>query len=463
MLTPTESPDEGSLIEALARHVMKIRSEEIPSEAREQASLCILDTLGCMVAGSVLPEVQTFIRSETEVDTRGQASVVGHARKLSVDAAMRVNGYMGDLLELNDLIGGHASIGVVPPALALAEATGASGAQLLTAVIAGIETTARVYYGYYPGLKPFTEVGMSAVGFPSTIGAAAAVATLLGLTQAQTAHAMANAGALAGWCPAEVIFGDGGSIKPMLFGACPGSAALAGARYARAGVTGPLRLLESPIGFFATTARTADAAAVRDTSSWHVAQPRRKLHACCGYMHSAIDTLVAMRHEGVRFNDAASIVVQMPGYVLPAVSKAAPPSSTTDALFHAQYCMALAICGHDTIAPEHALECATLAARDDVASTMQRIRIEAANELTHYHQCRVQVMAAGGQVVASQACSAPKGSAANPMSNDEVKAKFRALVKGRLPRASEDEYIRRVERLASEAETGWLTGAFSRG
>lgn len=454
---------QATLIQALAAHAAGIRLATMPQPVQVQGALCILDTLGCMVSGSAMPETRTLLRCEAARDSRREASVVGHAQRLSVEGATRVNGYMGDLLELNDLVGGHASIGIVPPALAVAEARGASGAQLLEAVVAGLEVTARVYYGYYPGLKPFTEVGMSAVGFPSTLGAAAAVARLLALDEQQTAHAMANAAALTGWCPAEVVFGQGGSIKPMLFGACPGVAALAGCDYAAAGLTGPLSLLESPIGFFATAARSVDAAAVHDRETWHVARPRRKLHACCGYIHSAIDTLVALRQGGLAFDRAREIIVRMPAYIIPAVAKAQPPASTTEALFHAQFCLALAISGRDAIAPGDMLRCRELAADAQVADAMRRIRIEEAPELTHYHQSVVRVVGADGTVLAEQARTAPKGSAANPLSDEEVREKFRQLSAGRIAGMNTDAFIARVEHLAAEREVGWVVRGFSVG
>ena len=119
-------------------------------------------------------------------------------RNSPVEAAARVNAYMGDIFELNDLIGGHASIGNVSALLALAESIGATGGQLVEAVVVGLEVTARVYNGYYPAMKPYDEVGMNPVVFPSSYGVAAGAARLMGLTEAQLGDAMGIAGTLAG-------------------------------------------------------------------------------------------------------------------------------------------------------------------------------------------------------------------------------------------------------------------------
>ena len=147
--------------------------------------------------------------------------MIGTSVSLPTREAARCNGYFGDIFELNDLTGGHASIGNVAAALALAEESGAAGPDLLVALIAGIEVTTRIYNTLYPTLKAYDECGMVPVGLPSSVGAAAVAARLLGLDAEQTRAALAIAAGLAGWCPAEVIFGGQSTLKPMLFGDGP--------------------------------------------------------------------------------------------------------------------------------------------------------------------------------------------------------------------------------------------------
>src|SRR5690606_5973626 len=159
------------------------------------------------------------------------ASILGTAHRRALREAIRLNGYLGDVLELNDLIGGHASIGNVCAALALGESLGSSGSRVLVAVVRVIDVTTRFYDADSPTLRRYAEMALVPVGIPSAIGAAAAAAHILGLSREQTLHAMAIGGSLAGWCPAEVIFGNGGTVKPMLFGAQPAEAGVAAAQY----------------------------------------------------------------------------------------------------------------------------------------------------------------------------------------------------------------------------------------
>lgn len=412
-------------IHVLADFASGLAYAALPEGVRHQARLCLLDTLGCMIAGSTAPEVERLAAAEGVGDGGGRSTLVGRGGRATAGAAARINGYAGDIFEINDLIGGHASIGNVSAALAVAEEVGASGSELLVALAAGIEVTARLYASFYPHLKSYEECGLVSVGVPSTVGAAAAAALLLRLRPDETRHALAIGASLAGWCPAEVIFGEGGTVKPLLFGSWPASVGIRAARYARGGLGGPPAILESRIGYFATTATRYEADAL-SPETWFIERPRRKLHACCGYIHSALDAAIRLRRTGRAGGPGSAITVGLPAYVLPAVAKSGPPRTGNEARFHLQYCLALALTGADAIAPDHSIDVAAHVARPEVAETMARIGVEADPALSHYHQARVAIGQPDGST-AVEDNAAPKGSPANPMSDDEVRAKFLAL------------------------------------
>ena len=448
------------LIPDLASYVSTIRIASAPEVVRHQARLCIMDTIAATVAGSRTDDWKPLLAAETADNDRPQATVIGLGRKLSTEAAARVNAYMGDIFELNDLIGGHASIGNVSALVAMAETLGATGAQLVESVIIGLEVTARIYFGYYPAMKPFTEVGMNPVTFPSSLGVAAGAARLMGLSEEQTAHAMAIGATLAGWCPAEVVFGDGGTVKPMLFGACPATSGLTGAKYARAGMTGPMQLLEGPRGYFVTAARKMFPDAVRDRSTWYVADPRRKYHACCGYIHSPLDVVAALRREGAPLANAKEIRIGVTSLTVPAVSKSGPPISGNDARFHLEYCVALAALSEYIILPEHSMDFAAQMARPEVRAMMAKVRVVDDPEQKHYHHCAVTLVDAAGKVLARKEGRGPKGSPQNPMTDADMHDKFRRLTSFRLSPAQIDTYLKRLDTLDHDTDWRWLLDAF---
>ncbi len=450
------------LLATLGRFAHGLRLSDVPAAVLRQAKLCVLDTVACMVAGADTPETAALLAAESARDSGGVASVFCSSRKLSPPAAARVNGYMGDIFELNDLIAGHASIGSVTATMALAEGQRSTGADLLKAVIAGIEVTSRIYSAYYTHIKPYTETGITPPGVINSIGSAGAASAILGLDEERTTQALAVAGALAGWCPTEVIFGDGGTVKPMLFGAWPASVGMLAAQYACHGVSGPSHLLESRIGYFSTVARAFDANAILNDSKWYLAEPRRKMHACCGYIHSAIDVIAELRRtHGNDLFYGDTIDVGFPDYTVPAVSKGRFPTTSNEARFHAQYCLAVVACGADKILPEHSMRFEQWMGRKDVQDVMGRITISARPGLSHYHQCTIDI-SGGGHGVVSAKGSAPKGSPNNPLSDDEVIEKFMTLTAGWASLAARNSYLGKTLELEEQSDCDWLFTTFRR-
>lgn len=418
-------PAPPTALTQLARYACSIVLPDVPAGVRRQAALCVLDTMGCVLAGTQTQEAALALACEPDTSGGSLATVLGTPHRRVLLSAVRVNAYLGDVLELNDLIGGHASIGNVSAALALAETTGATGADLLEAVVRGVEVTARVYGAVYPRLRRFVDVGMVPVGMASSLGAAAAAARLLDLDAGQTQQALAIAGALAGWCPAEVIFGDGGTVKPMLFGAQTGSTGVQAALYARQGMTGPPKLLDSPVGYFGTVSSEVLWEIEQPPQRWALSQPRRKLHACCGYLHATVDALGQLRSEQGSGALEGVVYIAVPPYVADVVGKTADPISPNDARFHLPYCAALVMIGEDVIRPAHSIDFVTWLSRADVRAAMARVRVTPDPGLAHYEQCRIHAGASDNAIV--RPFSSPRGSPARPLSDDEVVDKFRAL------------------------------------
>ncbi len=455
----SESSPPLELLTGLGQFAASIELDKVPRSARHQATLCILDTIGCIVLGADTPDAKTMLAAESARGGKAEAAVFGTSMRLPVESAARVNGYLGDIFELNDLLAGHPSIATVPTALAVAEARGSSGAQLLKAVIAGIETTSRTYAAFRGQERPYPEIGNGFVGFMNTLGAAAAASSLLGLDARQTADALAIAGALAGWCPAEALFRDGGTIKPMLFGGWPASVGIQSAGYAAHGLTGPRRVLEGDFGFFGAIAYGFDAEVVLAPGRWYIAEPRRKLHACCGYMHSAIDLAAALRLEhGKEVFRQGEIEISMTDRVIAAVSKERPPSTPNEARFHLEYCVAVAAAGADVVLPKHSTEFATQLADPEIQSLMRRIRVKSEPAFKHYHECAIELIGPGGESVRSSG-KAPKGSPANPLTDDEVVEKFKRLVSWKVDAIAASAYAARVQSLESEPDCRWLATA----
>ncbi len=132
-------------LDALWERYGRLTLDEVPAAARTAASLCILDWLGVTFAGSTEP-LARILRAEF-ADEHGRGTVVGSSQRVPAKAAALINGATGHALDFDDtnLFGGHhATAALLPAALALGEQAGVSGADLLTAYIAGVEVTARM-------------------------------------------------------------------------------------------------------------------------------------------------------------------------------------------------------------------------------------------------------------------------------------------------------------------------------
>ena len=123
--------DEISPIHYLGDYAASLTANNIPADVRRQALLCILDTVGCIIAGTIAEEPQAMRRAEKllagNTSVQGESTVIGTDDKLSPTSAARCNAFAGDQFELNDLLGGHASIGCVNALLTVAEKVNASG------------------------------------------------------------------------------------------------------------------------------------------------------------------------------------------------------------------------------------------------------------------------------------------------------------------------------------------------
>ena len=99
--------DEPALL-LLARLVVNTNLADIPPHVVQQAKLSVLDVLGCIIRGFPTDDAQKAINVEKEIGGREESSILVCGEKLPALAAARVNGYIGDIWECNDLIAGHA-------------------------------------------------------------------------------------------------------------------------------------------------------------------------------------------------------------------------------------------------------------------------------------------------------------------------------------------------------------------
>jgi len=219
--------------ETFAGWALALVTEDIPREVRHAACRHLLDGVGCAIAGhrtGAAPYATALL------DGLDEATVIGSGERASVPNAALANGILAHALDFDDTHAGalvHPTAAVLPTAFAIGEGTGASGAEVLVAAIAGYEVVNRLGAAVTHG---FHKRGYHATSVCGVFASALIASRLLGLDVARTVNALGIAGSAAA---GSLEFLNTGSATKQLH---PGLAALNGivaARLAAAGAEGP--------------------------------------------------------------------------------------------------------------------------------------------------------------------------------------------------------------------------------
>jgi aconitate decarboxylase len=225
----------------LAAFVAGLAYESIPEPVADKVKRQCLDLLGVAVIGSTQAAGPTASRALDRVGRSGDAVIWGTSSRASVSHAALVNGINAHVADYDDtwLPLTHPSAPTVTAAVAVAELLGSSGAELLTAVLAGYEVMGRLR-GAVSG-----RAGWHPTGVFGTFAAAAAGARLLGLSPAQTSGAFGIAAS-----SASGIDGHEGTMTKAFHAGHAAQAGLEAAFLAAEGFTASDRVFDSGDGFF---------------------------------------------------------------------------------------------------------------------------------------------------------------------------------------------------------------------
>jgi 2-methylcitrate dehydratase PrpD len=249
-----------SKTEELARFAATLSFDDIPTDVVHQAARLILDTCGCAVAGNILDNGKRLAGTVAAMGGVSDSTIVGTSYRAPVGIAALANTQLANMLDLDDnlLYCSHFGNAAVMPAFAMAEREHASGRDLVTAVVAGFEVTARVMLSLSnvmtatapPPNAQFrwnTPAGHSYNVFAATSGAG----RILGLDAGQ----MANAFGIGGYTTVPQTHSKASAAERMTdlklsgYGWMAWSGVLA-TLLAREGMTGDTTVLDGPHGFW---------------------------------------------------------------------------------------------------------------------------------------------------------------------------------------------------------------------
>ena len=345
MTTAVPSVAAGRALTArLAEKVLSIDASHLTPLAVAQAKMCIVDAIGVTLAGRVENATRILLRTPGVATAPGRSLVFGTGIRTSALDAALVNGTAAHALDYDDfssIMGGHHTVPLLPPLIALAEEHAFSGAKVLLAYVAGVEVEIRLaralgFHHYDKGWHPTSTVG--------TFGAAAAVAHLLGLDLAQTTTALSIAASMAAGIKANF----GTMVKPLHVGQCARNGLLA-ALLAQRGFDANPFALEHSQGFlnvfngpgtFDVSKLFEDWASPLEIEGATIAL---KQFPCCGSTHPAITMMLRLvREEKMTPGDVERIEILPHGRRLRHTNTPFPQSSL-EAKFSVQYVTARAL------------------------------------------------------------------------------------------------------------------------
>jgi len=165
----------------LSTYMSEARDRALPDEVVERAKRHILDTLAAVVSGSELVPGRAALAFARAYGGKAVATIVGDNVLCGPIEAALVNGTMAHADETDDTLAPgpwHPGCNVVPAALAVGEMSGTSGAGFVRAVVLGYDIGTRVMAAIQPGLATGHKLSY---GIAGVFGSAAAAGSIAGL------------------------------------------------------------------------------------------------------------------------------------------------------------------------------------------------------------------------------------------------------------------------------------------
>ncbi|WP_459614089.1 MmgE/PrpD family protein [Bordetella sp. 2513F-2] len=411
---------------ALAHFAARLSHAEIPAPVLRRTEDLLLDCLGSVLAGATQRPVRAIAAYAAAMGPGdGPAEILTERRGSSPLFAAMVNAASAHVVEQDDVHNGavfHPAAVVFPPALAVAQALGRSGKDLLTAAVAGYEVGIRV--GEFLGRSHYKV--FHTTGTAGTLAAAVAVGRLLELDAERMLHAIGSAGTQAAglW----EFLRDAADSK-QLHTAKAAADGLTAAYLARDGFTGARRILEGPQGMAAGMSRDADPARLLDGlgSRWTVTETSFKYHASCRHTHPAADALLqAMQQHALQPDDIDRVVAHVHQGAIDVLGPVTDPRTVHQSKFSMGTVLALiALRGRAGLADFDA-------APDDpaVADFRARVAMQLDAEVDGAYPNRwigkVTVHTRDGRILPARV-DEPKGDPGNTLSRPEIEDKVLRL------------------------------------
>jgi 2-methylcitrate dehydratase PrpD len=444
----------------LARYMVDARNRELPTSITRDVKHRILDTIGAMISGAVLPPGISATRYVRAQGGTAEASVLTtDIRTTAVNAAL-ANGMFAHADETDDfepVTKAHPGSAVVPAALAMGEREGRSGIELIRAVALGYDLCCRFLMTLGPDHVRATH--RSAEGTSSTFGAVAAAASLARLDEKGMRFALSYAAqqvsGLWSWTRDEDHIEKAFDFAGM--GARNGVTAVT---MVQAGFTGVVDVLDGEHNMILALSREGkpEEMVAGLGSRYFVSETAIKVFSVGYPIQAPLDALLTLRREhGLRPDNVTRIVVRLPEDGARIVDNSAMPD------VNCQHLIAVALIdGTVSFEMSHSRERMDDPAVKAVRSRVQLVADRSLMDPAAPRSGRVEVTLQDGRTVAHFTKHAP-GTKENPLEAARVNDKVRDLVAPVLGARQADLLIDRVNGLDDVRNVRELVAVMTRG
>jgi 2-methylcitrate dehydratase PrpD len=350
-------PGSGDITHQLAALAVGTTIEDLSDEVIGATERVVLDTIGCAAGGLTTTAGGILADLKRRAGGTEEATLIGQGVRVPATSAAYVHAHAANLLDADETLHNrtHLSACVVMPALALAESVGVRGDALLAAVAVGYDVAARIrvsnpfYDTSVPGdVRLLRAVGNSA----AAIGTAAAAASLLGLSQEQTEHALGIAYVSAPvrrvqYRSGERMNDDLGMTKATFFSPV-GEAGVNAALLAQAGFLTNPGSLDARCEFWqAFGAESCDFDVMLGDIGrrWYIAESAIKPYPNCRQGHVAIRLFEDLvEREGWQADDIEDVLVRIPASeLIRELAETTDPGSTLESQYSLPYAFAMIV------------------------------------------------------------------------------------------------------------------------
>lgn len=331
-----------TIMQRLAEFCASVTYQSLPEAVTKSVKDRVMDTVGICLAAVQVDTSRMAAELAAGWGGAREATAIGFAIELPASSAAFVNGVLAHTLDFDDthlpsIL--HPSASVIPAALAVGQATGASSDAVIAAAAAGYEVCIRTGMAAYDrplGNSTFFEHGWHATSICGTLATAVVAAKLYGLGPDGIGHALGIAASMA----SGILEGNraGGSVKRLHCG-WAAHAGIAAAQAARAGFTAPPSVFEGRFGFYRAFCQghfDQEEITRGLGTDWNVSKIFYKPYPANHFTHAGVDAALTLR-KIVRIEDIDEIELRVPTAVLRTIAEPAEAKARPETGYQGQF------------------------------------------------------------------------------------------------------------------------------